>query len=220
MIGTLTFDGPLGGRLTTKRGEVPVSEAQRPAADGDSSFDLVQRARGGDEAALNALCARYLPRLQRWAHGRLPASARGALDTHDLDQATLTQVVRRLHAFEPRHEAAFQGYVRRTLINRIRDDARRVKHRGAPDALGTDIPAEDPSPLEEAVGREALERYEAALERLRPEDRHAIIARVEMRLPYPDVAAALGKPSVAAAHMAVSRALVRLAQEMARGTAR
>ena len=35
-----------------------------------------------------------------------------------------------------------------------------------------------------------------------------------MGLPYTEVAAALGKPSVAAAHMAVSRALVRLAEEM------
>jgi hypothetical protein len=30
----------------------------------------------------------------------------------------------------------------------------------------------------------------------------------------------LGKPSIPATHMAVSRALVRLAQEMSRGTAR
>ena len=59
-------------------------------------------------------------------------------------------------------------------------------------------------------------RYEAALQRLKPGDREAIIARVEMGLPYSEVAAALGKPSVAAAHMAVSRALVRLAEEMAR----
>jgi DNA-directed RNA polymerase specialized sigma24 family protein len=36
---------------------------------------------------------------------------------------------------------------------------------------------------------------------------------------YADVAEALGKPSIAAAHMAVSRALVRLAKEMAGGRA-
>jgi phenylacetate-coenzyme A ligase PaaK-like adenylate-forming protein len=34
-----------------------------------------------------------------------------------------------------------------------------------------------------------------------------------------DIATALGKPSIAAAQMAVSRALVRLAEEMARGQA-
>lgn len=36
------------------------------------------------------------------------------------------------------------------------------------------------SPPEQAIGREALERYEAALERLRPEEREVIIARVEL----------------------------------------
>jgi DNA-directed RNA polymerase specialized sigma24 family protein len=35
-----------------------------------------------------------------------------------------------------------------------------------------------------------------------------------MDLSYQEIADALGKPSVAAAHMAVSRALVRLAEEM------
>ena len=67
-----------------------------------------------------------------------------------------------------------------------------------------------------AIGQEALERYEAALARLRPEDREAIIIRVELGCPYAEVAAALGKPSAAAAHMAVSRALIRLAEEMSR----
>ena len=55
------------------------------------------------------------------------------------------------------------------------------------------------------------------MERLRPEDREAIIARIEMGLEYSEVAEALGKPSIPAAHMAVSRALVKLAKEMASG---
>lgn len=185
-----------------------------------TSFELVQRARAGDADALNDLCARYLPRLTRWAHGRLPASARGALDTHDLVQDTLTNVVQRLDKFEPRHEGAFQGYLRQALLNRIRDEARRGVRRGPAEPLESVHPTSDPSPLEEAIGQEALERYEAAMSRLRPDDREAIVARIELGLPYPEVAAALGKPSIPATHMAVSRALVRLAQEMARDTSR
>ena len=50
--------------------------------------------------------------------------------------------------------------------------------------------------------------------RLRPDEREAIIARVEMDGSYQDVAVALGKPSAGAARMAVSRALLRLAVEM------
>ena len=70
------------------------------------------------------------------------------------------------------------------------------------------------SPLEEAIGSELLERYEKALQRVKPEDREAIVARVELGLAWSEVAAALGKNSNESAQMAVRRALVRLAREM------
>lgn len=203
-----------------------MDEAPRPAglraaapqaapSAAESSFDLVLRARAGDERAVEALFARYLPRIQRWAHGRLPRNARGAHDTHDLAQETLTKVFLRIQKFEPQHQGAFQAYVWTTLWNCIRDMARKYKDRGLADPLDTAIPSQSTTPYEEALGTELLERYERAMDRLRPEDREAIVARVEMKLPYADVAAALGKPSEAAAHMAVSRALVKLAEEMA-----
>jgi RNA polymerase sigma factor (sigma-70 family) len=184
--------------------------------DAESSFALVVRAREGDDEALGRLCARYLPRLKRWAHGRLPSWARGALETQDLAQDTLMLAVRRLKYFEPRHEGAFQAYLRQTLLNRVRDEMRRGRRRGYADPLDSAEPTRDPSPLEEAIGQETLDRYETALQRLRPQDREAIIARIEMGLEYTEVASALAKPSVAAAHMAVSRALVKLAKEMTR----
>jgi RNA polymerase sigma factor (sigma-70 family) len=185
-----------------------------PDLDGESSIVLLSRARGGDAPALDALCKRYLPRMKRWAHGRLPAWARGALDTHDMVQDAMINVVQRLAAFEPRHDAALQAYLRQSLLNRVRDEIRRAQRTPASGPLDDSRPSTEPSPLEQAIGHEALERYEAALQRLKPEDREAIIVRIEMGLPYGEVAEALGKPSVAAAHMAVSRALVRLAREM------
>ncbi|HEY6359775.1 MAG TPA: sigma-70 family RNA polymerase sigma factor [Vicinamibacterales bacterium] len=183
----------------------------------EATLVLITRARGGDSDALNDLCARYLPRLTRWAHGRLPSGARGALDTHDIVQETLAHVVQRLPDFEPRHEGAFQGYLRRALLNRIRDEARKLQRKGPAEPLENQYRAADPSPLEEAIGQEALELYEAALTRLRGDDREAIIARIELGLPYAELAPLLGKPTISAAHMAVSRALLRLAKEMTRG---
>lgn len=196
---------------TTARSSAPSTAS----SDAESSFELVVRANSGDREALDALFARYLPRLQRWAHGRLPPAARGAHQTHDLVQDTLIQVFERLSNFIPQHEGAFQGYVRTTLWNRIRDIARQYQRRGPSDPLDSAIPGHGHSPLEEAIGAETLARYDAALERLRPEDKELIIARVEMGLPYSEIAPMFGKPSVAAVHMAVSRALVRLAEEMA-----
>lgn len=185
----------------------------------ESSFALVERACNGDDRALDQLCARYLPRLQRWAHGRLPGWARDALDTQDLVQETLAHVATRIQSFEPRHKAAFQSYLRQALVNRVRDQIRRVKRRPAGDPLETGHPSDETSPLEAAIGRQAVERYEAALQRLKPGDRDAIILRVELGCPLAEVAEALNKPSVGAAHVTVSRALVRLAKEMARDRA-
>jgi RNA polymerase sigma-70 factor, ECF subfamily len=201
---------PMAKRASAQSVRRPKASASASAM---ASTELLARARLGDATALNDLCARYLPRMQKWAHGRLPAWARGALDTHDLVQDALSHVVQRIESFEPRHEGAFQAFLRTSLLNRIRDEIRRA-HRRPTDVLASDRPADGPSPIEEAIGSEALARYEAALQRLKPSDREAIIARIELGLPYTEVAEALGKPSVAAAHVAVSRALLKLAKEM------
>jgi RNA polymerase sigma-70 factor (ECF subfamily) len=200
---------------TPLKGE--VSAKAQPRVEAETTFALIRRAHADDADARNELCSRYLPRLERWAHGRLPHWARGVADTHDLVQDAFIQVLRRLQDFEPRHEGAFHAYLRQTLLNKIRDEIRAANRRPPGEPLADNQPAKDPSPLEEAIGQQALERYEAALARLRPEDREAIILRIEMRYPYAEIAAALDKPSVAAANMAVSRALVKLAQEMSRG---
>jgi RNA polymerase sigma-70 factor (ECF subfamily) len=99
-------------------------------------------------------------------------------------------------------------------MNRIRDELRRSRRGPAVTELDEKAVAPDASPLEAAIGAEALDRYESAMARLRPDEREAIIARVEMDGTYQDVAAALGKPTAGAARMAVSRALLRLAVEM------
>jgi RNA polymerase sigma-70 factor (ECF subfamily) len=182
----------------------------------DTTFDLVERAKAGDDDALNRLFARYLPSLRRWASGRLPRWSRDLMDTDDLVQETVVRAVKRIDRFESRHEGALQAYLRQAIVNRIRDEVRRARRAPAPAPLDDNEKATDASPLEAAIGEEALERYEAALARLRPEEREAVIARVEMDGSYQDVAVALGKPSADAARMAVSRALVRLAREMSR----
>jgi RNA polymerase sigma-70 factor (ECF subfamily) len=193
--------------------ERPV--VQSGEEDPDSSIRLLARVRDGDSAALDRLLARHLPPLQRWARGRLPRGIRDLEDTGDLVQETVIQSLRHLNHFEYRREGALQAYLRQAVYNRIRMEFR--KKRSRPLRAELDVDPEDPaaSPLEEAVGREALDRYERALARLKPEDREAIVVRMELEGSYGDLANALGKPSAAAARMAVSRALLRLAEEMA-----
>src|SRR5216683_849821 len=182
----------------------------------ENTFHPVGAAQAGDEGAVNRPVARYLPSLRRWASGRLPRWSRDLMDTDDLVQETVVRAVKRIDQFESRHEGALQAYLRQAIVNRIRDEVRRAKRSPAPSVLDDNAADKGASPLEAAIGEEALERYEAALARLRPEEREAIVARVEMDGSYQDVAQALGKPSADAARMAVSRALLRLAQEMSR----
>jgi RNA polymerase sigma-70 factor (ECF subfamily) len=119
-----------------------------------------------------------------------------------------------LDCFDPRGAGALQAYLRQAIVNRVRDELRRKGRR--PDLTSLDrleLPA-DVSPYEEVIGRETLECYEAALQRVRPEEREAIVARVEMGYSYEELALVLGKPTADAARKAAQRALVRLAEEM------
>lgn len=185
------------------------------AIDGESSFDLLERIRTGDQTALEALLGRHLPPLRRWASGRLPKWARDLSDTDDLVQETVIHSVKNLQTFETRREGALQAYLRQAVMNRIRNEFRRAKRHPAPSELDERQPdAAAASPLEEAIGREALERYETALSALRDEDREVIVARIELGYSFEAVAAALEKPSADAARVALNRALVRLAEQM------
>jgi RNA polymerase sigma-70 factor (ECF subfamily) len=182
----------------------------------DSTIQLLERARAGDQTAVDTLFARYLPRLRRWASGRLPRWARDIADTHDLVQETLLQTFRRVETFEARGEGAFQAYLRQAMLNRIRNELRRFGRRPDATSLDAEKPDGQPSPLEAAIGREAMERYDAALMTLKPEDRELVIARLEMGYGYEELAAAFGRPSVAAARKAVQRATIRLVAAMRR----
>jgi RNA polymerase sigma-70 factor (ECF subfamily) len=185
--------------------------------DPESTFSLLERARAGDQQAVERLFARHLEPLRRWASGRLPKWARDLADTDDLVQDTLLKTFKRIERFEPRRVGALQAYLRNAVLNRLRDELRR-KGREPPSTNLDSVDVESAeSPLEHAIGREAVEVYEQALERLKAEEREAIIARVELGYSYEEMAVMLDKPTADAARKACERALVRLAEEMKRG---
>jgi len=136
------------------------------------------------------------------------------VDTNDLVQETLIRTIQRLDRFQPRHPAAFPAYLRTAILNRIRDEVRSAatKPEGIPLAGTEKDPS--PSPLDEIIGHDLVERYEEAIKRLKEEDRAAVFLRVEMNMGFEEIADALHKSSSNAAWMAVSRALMRLAREM------
>jgi len=185
-----------------------------PPAPLDSTAVLIQRVREGDKDALERVIQRHLAPLRRYVTGRLPRWARDLADTDDLVQDTLLRTFSKMDAFEVRGVGALQAYLRQAVMNRLRDELRR---KGRAPAL-VDVDEQhlvgQGSPLEEAIGAEAAARYVAALARLEPEEREAIIGRVEMEYSYSDLADVLGKPTADAARKATRRALLRLAEEM------
>lgn len=195
---------------------VPPDPARPRGLDGLSSTELMERARGGDDRALDRLFARYLPILRRWAAGRLPRWARDLLDTDDMIQETLIKTVRNVETFAPRHDGALAAYLRQALHNRIRDEVRNASRRPRREEIPEDRADETASPLEAAIGEEASRKYEEALARLSEEEREVVLARIELGLGYEEIARATNRPSADAARMAVRRALVRLATAMER----
>jgi RNA polymerase sigma-70 factor (ECF subfamily) len=123
-------------------------------------------------------------------------------------------VLARLDKFEPRHVGAMQAYLRMSVVNRIRDEIRRVGRRPETVELTMEPTSDDTSPLEVTIRQQAYERYRCALGNLRPRDREMVVARVEMQWSIEQIAHRFRMPSLDAARVAVSRALKRLTAQL------
>jgi RNA polymerase sigma-70 factor (ECF subfamily) len=190
-----------------------MPDSRKPSPeDLEATADLLTRVRRGDDRARDTLVRRFLPILRRWAHGRLRGPARALAETDDLVQITLIQALQHVDRFEPRREGAFLAYLRQILLNAVRQEARSAARRPSGQPLAEIVV--DPAPVVEAVGRETMQAYEDALERLPALQREAVILRVEFGYSHREIAEAIGSPSANAARMTVSRALVRIAEIM------
>jgi RNA polymerase sigma factor (sigma-70 family) len=197
--------------MASPRGDDPVGAAPPTA----TTRDLLTRVRGGDRQALETLFARLTPGLHRWARGRLPQWARSGSDTADLVQEALVSTFRKIDGFEPRRKNALRAYLQQAIRNRIRDAVRRSARHATVGIEDLDL-AGTGTPLEEAIGEENARRYRRALQRLDPEEQELIVGRIELGYSYEQLALAAGRPTPDAARMAVKRALLRLAEEIAR----
>lgn len=211
---------PVFDETTTRSGEgsgeslAPV--LNDPLEDDDPTLELVVRGQAGNREAIEALFERCLPSLEKWAHGRLPPVARGHLDAGDIVQDAALQFYKRLEFFEPRRAGAVHAYLKRSVVNRIRDEIRRLGRQGKPTGLAEDPPDGRTSPLDDAIEAENHRRFHRALDRLQPVQRGLIIGRMELDWSYAEIAHRFDKPSADAARMAVTRVLKQLSNELAR----
>lgn len=192
---------------------IPVNRVPWPPGP-ENTAELLNRVRSGDAGARERLVARFLPLCQRWAHGRLPQGVRDLAETDDLVQSTLLRALDHVEGFEHRGQGAFLAYLRRILMNQVRDEIRRSHHRPRREELSEDLASTAPDPLDDVLSQESLTAYELALATLPERSRQAVVLRLEFGLGYQDVAETIGSPSPNAARMLISRALVQMAEAM------
>ena len=180
----------------------------------ESTATLIRLLQDGDAQAQERLVERCLPLLRRWARGRLPSYGRDLSDTDDIVQITLMRALHNVGHFRTEHQGAFLAYLRSILLNVVRDEIRRTGRKPPTAEADERLTDSAASPLEEIVGKQTVDAYEAALAALPEDQRQAIILRVELGLSFAEVALELDIPSADAARMRVSRGLVRLAEAM------
>ena len=187
---------------------------KRDDADLLRTRDLLVGAKKGDRDALDALLARYRPRLERWAAGRLPVRARSLLDTSDLVQETLLRAVGNLGSIEARGPGGFEAYVRQAILNRIRDQIRWARRRSGSEEISESLVDPTPSALDEAIGADVVRQFETGMAQLTEEEQQLLHLRIELDMSYEEIATLMGRPSADAARMAIQRSLHRLAYAM------
>ena len=186
------------------------------------SAELLARAKAGDTRAISQLFQRHGPELRQWARGRLPRWARTMADTTDVVQDVLLRTFRRIDRFEDRGRGALRGYLRRSVMNRIHDEMRKVVRRptGQLEDRLFEMPGEQPTPFDSAVDAQRARHYKAALATLTEEERLLVVGRIELGFNYDQLALIGGRATPEAARQAVRRAVKKLAERMpsARGS--
>jgi RNA polymerase sigma-70 factor, ECF subfamily len=200
------------------------------ADDPDESGGLLRRALDGDASACDELFGRHRAALHRVVARRLGPSLRGRLDPSDVVQEAHVEALERLEEFAGRRPMPFRSWLIRTALQRVaklrrhataaRRDLGRERPLAMPgaadgssspgwDARSIAVPADGPTPSQQAATRDAAARLHAVLHRLPEPDRAILAMRTFEGLSYDEAAARL-EIEPAAARKRYGRALLRL----------
>lgn len=149
---------------------------------------LVTRAKAGDSAALDALCARHAPRVERLARHLL----RDPEDARDAAQEALAKLCLRLRQF--RGEAQFSTWLHRLVVNTCRDVAERQRtrtHEPLPEELGADL---EHDPARGIRISELRRELRDSLAGISPEQAQVIVLKDALGYTFEEIAAAADMP--------------------------
>ena len=148
---------------------------------------LVTRSKAGDPLALETLCARHAPRVERLARHLL----RDPEDGRDAAQEALAKLCARLAQF--RGDAQFSTWLHRLVVNTCRDYAeRRATRRHEP--LADDLEAAGDDPVAAAGNAELRRELCDSLAEISPQQAQVIVLKDALGYSFEEIAVAAGMP--------------------------
>jgi RNA polymerase sigma-70 factor, ECF subfamily len=149
---------------------------------------LVKRSKDGDLQALDTLCRRHAPRVEKLALHLL----RDPEDARDAAQDALARLCTRIRQF--RGESQFSTWLYRLTVNSCRDVASRRRARACEPLLEDARAAADGDPVSEADRAELREELSRCLAEIAPEQARVVVLKDALGLSFAEISAASGMP--------------------------
>src|SRR6266480_185641 len=149
---------------------------------------LVKRARDGDARALEALCQRHAPRVEKLALHLL----RDPEDARDASQEALAKLCTRIGQF--RGESQFATWLHRLALNACRDVANRQRARACEPLLEDRRAATDADPVDEADRTELRGELNRCLAEIAPEQARVVVLKDALGLSFEEISVAVDMP--------------------------
>ena len=149
---------------------------------------LVTRARDGDAQALEALCARHAPKVERLARHLLDDRE----DARDAAQESLAKLCVRIRQF--RGESQFATWLHRLVVNTCKDVAQRQRARATEPLVDDRRVARDGDPTRAAAMSELREELCRSLADLSAEQAQVVVLKDVVGLSFEEISAASGMP--------------------------
>jgi RNA polymerase sigma-70 factor, ECF subfamily len=170
----------------------PIEQSFRPEGRLDyarlSDPILVKRAKDGDALALEALCERHAPRVEKLAAHLL----RDPEDARDAAQEALAKLCTRIKQF--RGEAQFSTWLHRLTANACSDVATRQRARACEPLLEDRSPAKDADPVREADRAELRSELNRCLGEIAPDQARVVVLKDALGLSFEEISLAAGMP--------------------------
>jgi RNA polymerase sigma-70 factor, ECF subfamily len=149
---------------------------------------LVTRAKDGDSRALEALCERHAPRVEKLAAHLL----RDREDARDAAQEALAKLCTRIGQF--RGESEFSTWLHRLTVNACRDVANRQRIRACEPLLEDRRAATDADPAREADRAALRSELNRCLAEIAPDQARVVVLKDALGLSFEEISVASGMP--------------------------